>query len=125
MFCLFRYPARFLLARPTQCNTRTATAIVRGGEETRSSDRNSGYSDDANKNMAVIKVYVDLKSPMAYLALEPTLQIPRDYYCEIDWYPYDLPIAEYRGSAALGPNGEVISQVMGLLTCERKHRTNT
>ena len=42
-------------------------------------------------------VYIDYKSPYAYLALQPTRDLARAFDVEIDWLPYSLRIAEYLG----------------------------
>lgn len=46
-----------------------------------------------------LDVYVDVKSPYAYLAVEPTLQLCRDFHVEIKWLPFTLDIPSYAGSA--------------------------
>ena len=50
----------------------------------------------------VIDVYVDLKSPYAYLAIAPTAALERDFNVRIDWLPYTLDIPSYLGSARVG-----------------------
>ena len=37
-----------------------------------------------------IKVYVDLKSPHAYLAVRPSIELARDYRVRVDFLPYTL-----------------------------------
>lgn len=54
-------------------------------------------------------VYVDLKSPYAYLALAPTRELAARHAVAIDWLPYVLDIPSYLGSARLDPEtGAVI-----------------
>lgn len=45
----------------------------------------------------VLTVYMDYKSPYAYLALDPTRTLARDLGLELDWLPYSLRIADYLG----------------------------
>jgi 2-hydroxychromene-2-carboxylate isomerase len=50
-----------------------------------------------------LTVYVDLKSPYAYLALAPTRALCAEHGVAIDWLPYVLDIPSYLGSARLDP----------------------
>ncbi len=45
-----------------------------------------------------ITCYTDYKSPYAYLALEPTYQLERDFNVRINWLPYTLNIPSYLGA---------------------------
>lgn len=45
-----------------------------------------------------ITVYVDYKSPYAYLAVGPALSLENEYDVRLDWRPYILQIPEYLGS---------------------------
>ena len=56
----------------------------------------------------VITAYVDLKSPYAYLALEPTAELERDFNVIIDWLPFTLDIHSYLGSARVGKKDNVV-----------------
>jgi len=38
----------------------------------------------------VLSVHVDVKSPHAYLAVQPTAQLVRDYDVHVDWLPFEL-----------------------------------
>jgi 2-hydroxychromene-2-carboxylate isomerase len=49
-------------------------------------------------------VYIDLKSPYAYLAIEPTRAMAMEVGIEIDWRPFTLDIPSYLGSARLDPS---------------------
>jgi 2-hydroxychromene-2-carboxylate isomerase len=42
----------------------------------------------ATVNATAITVYIDFKSPQAYLALQPTLQLAEEENLEIRWLPY-------------------------------------
>lgn len=54
-----------------------------------------------------LTVYIDFKSPYAYLAVEPTRQMARELDVEINWLPFVLDIPSYLGSARLKKTGEV------------------
>jgi 2-hydroxychromene-2-carboxylate isomerase len=55
-------------------------------------------------------VYIDIKSPYAYLAVEPTRELERELGIRFDWRPFVLDIPSYLGSARLGKSGEVVEQ---------------
>ena len=40
--------------------------------------------------MFEIGVYVDVKSPHSYLVVNPAMQMGQDYYCKVNFKPYDL-----------------------------------
>jgi 2-hydroxychromene-2-carboxylate isomerase len=44
-----------------------------------------------------IPVYIDFKSPYAYLAVKPLRAMALEYDIALDWRPYNLPISEYLG----------------------------
>jgi 2-hydroxychromene-2-carboxylate isomerase len=52
-------------------------------------------------------VYIDFKSPYAYLAKDPTYAIEDQFGIAIDWRPLTLDIPSYLGSAKLGADGRV------------------
>lgn len=54
-----------------------------------------------------LTVYIDFKSPYAYLAVEPTRRLARELGIEINWLPFVLDIPSYLGSARLAKSGEV------------------
>ena len=54
-----------------------------------------------------LAVYIDLKSPYAYLAIEPTRDMARERGVHIDWRPFTLDIPSYLGSAKLDRKGKV------------------
>lgn len=54
-----------------------------------------------------VTCYIDVKSPYAYLAIEPTAALARDFHVEIDWLPYTLDIPSYLGSARVGKRDNV------------------
>jgi 2-hydroxychromene-2-carboxylate isomerase len=55
-------------------------------------------------------VYIDFKSPYAWLALQPTLEMAADLDIAIDWRPFVLDIPSYLGSARLNKSGKVANQ---------------
>ena len=55
-------------------------------------------------------VYIDFKSPYAYLAVEPTRELEAELGLQFDWRPFVLDIPSYLGSARLGKHGEVVEQ---------------
>lgn len=57
-----------------------------------------------------LTAYVDVKSPYAYLAIEPTRRLARRTGVELDWLPYTLDIPDYLGSAEVDGTGRVIAQ---------------
>lgn len=57
---------------------------------------------------ARIAVYIDLKSPYAYLAIGPTRDLCRRLDVAIDWRPFTLDIPSYLGSARLAKDGKTV-----------------
>ena len=53
-------------------------------------------------------VYMDFKSPYAYMALEPTYQLEDEFGIEIDWRPLTLDIPSFLGSARVDDKGTVV-----------------
>ena len=56
-----------------------------------------------------LAVYIDLKSPYAYLAIDPTREMAAAAGVPIDWRPFTLDIPSYLGSARLDKKGKVAS----------------
>ena len=54
-----------------------------------------------------LAVYIDLKSPYAYLAIAPTRDMAAAAGVAIDWRPFTLDIPSYLGSAKLDDTGKV------------------
>jgi len=54
-----------------------------------------------------LAVYIDLKSPYAYLAVDPTRAMAAAAGVPIDWRPFTLDIPSYLGSAKLDKKGKV------------------
>jgi 2-hydroxychromene-2-carboxylate isomerase len=58
---------------------------------------------------ATLAVYIDLKSPYAFIAIEPTRAMASAMGIAIDWRPFTLDIPSYLGSAKLDRKGKVAS----------------
>jgi len=58
----------------------------------------------------VVTVYIDYKSPYAYLAKDLVYELERDFAVRIDWLPYVLDIPSFLGSARLDDAGRVIDE---------------
>lgn len=54
-----------------------------------------------------LTVYIDFKSPYAYLAVEPTRLLAKESGIAINWLPFVLDIPSYLGSASLDKSGKV------------------
>jgi 2-hydroxychromene-2-carboxylate isomerase len=57
-----------------------------------------------------ITVYVDYKSPYAYLAKDLVYELERDYPVGIDWLPYVLDIPSFLGSARADADGRIVEE---------------
>jgi len=55
-----------------------------------------------------LTVYIDFKSPYAYVAKDPVYWLESQYGIEIDFQPLTLNIASYLGSARKDDNGKVV-----------------
>ena len=55
-------------------------------------------------------VYIDFKSPYAYLAVEPTRRMLNELGLSADWRPFVLDIPSYLGTAKLDKAGKVAKQ---------------
>ncbi len=58
---------------------------------------------------ATLAVYIDMKSPYAFIAIEPTRAMAASLGVAIDWRPFTLDIPSYLGSARLDKKGRVAS----------------
>ena len=59
--------------------------------------------------MQQLEVYIDFKSPYAFIAKDPTFALETEYGIEIDWYPLTLNIGSYLGTAKKNDAGKVTS----------------
>lgn len=57
-----------------------------------------------------LKLYIDYKSPYAYLAKDLAYRLEEDTGVAIDWLPYVLDIPAYLGSAKVDADGRVLEQ---------------
>jgi len=55
-------------------------------------------------------VYIDYKSPYAYLAKDLVYELERDCGVRADWLPYDLDLAGFMGSARVDNSGRVLEE---------------
>src|SRR5438874_1236336 len=55
-----------------------------------------------------VTVYIDYKSPYAYLAKDLAYELARDFPAQLDWLPYDLDLADFMGSARVDDTGRVL-----------------
>jgi 2-hydroxychromene-2-carboxylate isomerase len=65
---------------------------------------------DPLASSAPLIVYIDYKSPYAYLAVEPAYKMAEELGLEIDWRPFTLDIASYLGTARLNQEGKVVEE---------------
>jgi 2-hydroxychromene-2-carboxylate isomerase len=57
-----------------------------------------------------VAVYIDYKSPYAYLAKDLAYELERDFPVRLDWLPYMLDIPSFLGSARLDASGQVVEE---------------
>ena len=57
-----------------------------------------------------ITVYIDYKSPYAYLAKDLVYELERDCAVRADWLPYNLDLADFMGSARVDDSGRVLEE---------------
>ena len=57
--------------------------------------------------MSGVEVYIDYKSPYAFMAMAPTLQLASEYNVEIDWFPLTLNLGSYLGTARTNDSDKV------------------
>jgi 2-hydroxychromene-2-carboxylate isomerase len=58
----------------------------------------------------IVTVYIDYKSPYAYLAKDLAYELERDIPIRLDWRPYILDIPSFLGSARVDAAGAVLEQ---------------
>lgn len=59
-------------------------------------------------NKKSIDIYIDFKSPYAYLAIAPSIVFAEKNKLIINWLPYVLEIPDYLGSAEVDNDGNII-----------------
>jgi 2-hydroxychromene-2-carboxylate isomerase len=57
-----------------------------------------------------VTVYIDYKSPYAYLAKDLAYDLERDFPVRLDWLPYVLDIPSFLGSARVDDGGQVLEE---------------
>ena len=57
-----------------------------------------------------LTLYIDYKSPYAYLAKDLAYQLERDLPVRLDWRPYVLDIPKFLGSARVDADGRVLER---------------
>lgn len=62
---------------------------------------------DVLKSDSPVIIYLDIKSPYAFISVKPTLALERELDLSFDWRPYTLDIPSYLGSARK-KNGAVV-----------------
>jgi 2-hydroxychromene-2-carboxylate isomerase len=55
-----------------------------------------------------LEVYIDYKSPYAFIAKDPTYALEAEFGIEIEWFPLTLNIGSYLGTARTNDTGKVI-----------------
>lgn len=55
-------------------------------------------------------LYLDIKSPYAYLAKDPAKQLEREFGIEVDWRPLTLNIPSFLGSARVDEKKQVVEE---------------
>ena len=55
-----------------------------------------------------VTIFIDYKSPYAYLAKDLAYELERDFPIRLDWRPYTLDIPSYLGSARVDAEGNVL-----------------
>lgn len=55
-----------------------------------------------------LEVYIDYKSPYAFIAKDPTYALEDVFGIEIDWYPLTLNIGSFLGTAKTDDSGKVV-----------------
>lgn len=58
--------------------------------------------------MVQLQVYIDFKSPYAFIAKDPTCALEDEFGIDIDWYPLTLNIGSYLGTAKTDDSGKVV-----------------
>jgi 2-hydroxychromene-2-carboxylate isomerase len=58
----------------------------------------------------IVTIYIDYKSPYAYLAKDLAYELEQDHPIRLDWRPYILDIPSFLGSARVDASGAVLEQ---------------
>jgi 2-hydroxychromene-2-carboxylate isomerase len=57
-----------------------------------------------------VAVYIDYKSPYAFLAKDLVYELEGDLFVTVDWLPYTLDIPSFLGSARVDDSGRVLEE---------------
>jgi 2-hydroxychromene-2-carboxylate isomerase len=57
-----------------------------------------------------LTIYIDYKSPYAYIAKGLVYELEREVPVRVDWLPYDLDLAGFMGTARLDERGRVVEE---------------
>ncbi len=57
-----------------------------------------------------LSVYIDYKSPYAYLAKDLVYELAREVPVRLDWLPYDLDLGGFMGRARVDDSGRVLEE---------------
>ena len=57
-----------------------------------------------------LTVYIDYKSPYAFLAKDLVYELAEAFPVRVGWLPYDLDLADFMGSARIDDQGRVIEE---------------
>ncbi len=60
--------------------------------------------------MKTLAVYIDYKSPYAYLAKGPVYALARETGAALDWLPYELDLGSFMGTARVDDQGRVVEE---------------
>src|ERR1700758_4197178 len=60
--------------------------------------------------LRTVTVYIDYKSPYAYLAKDLAYELEGDFPVRLDWLPYVLDIPSFLGSARVDEQGRVVEE---------------
>ena len=61
-------------------------------------------------DLRTVTVFIDYKSPYAYLAKDLAYELERDFPVRLDWRPYVLDIPSFLGSARVDGAGNVLEE---------------
>ena len=67
-----------------------------------------------------LTIYIDVKSPYAFVALRPTLALEKELGLFFDWKPLTLDIPSYLGSARKNDSGKLIENNRSTITRREK-----
>lgn len=66
------------------------------------------YTGTMNATPHKLEVYIDFKSPYAYIAKDPIFALEQSFNVQIEWFPLTLNIGSYLGTAKKNDAGKVV-----------------